>query len=215
MALFLGLAGTTPEAAFSVTRLMPNVDELDATVKLIDAVAPAAATVTVAVPAVTPATVTERIPFTSVVPAPGVRDTVPLPVWVSVTATFGIGEPPASFVVIVNVTGDVPFEGNDVPDAVNETVEPTIWTGSNAEAVPPAAVMVAVRLALLKVPEENVAVALPVASVVTVEVLRRPVSALKVILASGTIALVALTAVTVIVLEFELSDLIVVGEPDI
>jgi acetyl-CoA carboxylase carboxyltransferase component len=75
--------------------------------------------------------------------------------------------------------------------------------------------MVAVRFALLNVPEENVAVARPVGSVVTVEVLSSPVSALICICASGTAALVALTAVTVMVLESELSDFIVVGVPEI
>lgn len=164
----LGLAGTTPAPAFSVTRLMPKVVVLAATVKLVVAVVPTAATLTVAVPAVVPATETESWPFTSVVPVAGVIVTVPLPIWVSVTAAPEITKPPASFAVMVNVAGDVPLAGNDVLVAVNASVEPVICTGSKAVAAPEVAVMVAVRLVLLAAPEEKVAVALPVASVVTV-----------------------------------------------
>ena len=42
----------------------------------------------------------------------------------------------------------------------------------------------------------------------------KPVSALRVTVTPGTVELVALMAVTVIVLVVEPSDLIVVGEPD-
>lgn len=212
----LGLAGTTPVPAFSVTRLMPKVVEaLAATVKLLVAVAPTAATVTVTVPAVAPATETVSLPLASVVPLAGVSVTVPEPVWVSATVAPETGEPPASFAVIVSVAGDVPLASNEVPVALNVSVEPTICTGSKAVAAPAVAVMVAVRLALLALPEEKIAVALPVASVVIVVVLSSPVSALRVIVAPDTAALLASTAVTVIVLEFELSELTVVGEPDI
>lgn len=170
---------------------------------------------TVTAPAAAPATDTVRIPFTSVVPLEGVSVNVPEPVCVSATVAPEIGEPPASFAAMVKVAGDVPLASSDDPVALNVSVEPTICTGRMAEAVPPVAVIVAVRFALLKVPEEKVAVARPVASVVTVEVLSSPVSALMSICASGTAALVALTAVTVMVLESELSDFIVVGVPEI
>jgi hypothetical protein len=84
-------------------------------------------------------------------------------------------------------------------------------------AVPDVAVMVAVRFAWFAKPEpeEKVAVALPVASVTSVEELSCPVFVLRVIFAPDTDALLASIAFTVIVVEFELSEKIVVGVPDI
>ncbi len=66
-------------------------------------------------------------------------------------------------------------------------------------------------MSLETVPEENVKLAFPVVSVVTDEVLRMPVSALSATTAPGTAALDALSAVTVTVVDVELSDLTVVG----
>jgi hypothetical protein len=109
----------------------------------------------------------------------------------------------------------VPLDGTDVPVEFNVSVEPTICTGNKALADPAVAVIVAVRLALLAEPEEKVVLAFPVASVVNVELANSPVSAFKVILVSGTVALFASTAVTVIVVFVELSDLIVEGVPEI
>lgn len=212
IAVVLGLAGTTPVPPFSVNRLMPKVLAGDPTVTLAVTVEPAAATVTVTVPAVAPVIVTARFPFASVTPVAGVNVTVPVPAWDNVTAAPAIEKPPASLAVTVMGVG-APTATAAV-SGFTVTIEPMICTGSMAVAVPAVAVIVAVRLALLAAPEENVAVALPVASVVTVEVESRPVSALRLISTPGTDELVALTARIVIVLEFELSVLIVVGVPD-
>jgi hypothetical protein len=78
-------------------------------------------------------------------------------------------------------------------------------------------VMVAVRFAWLAAPnpEEKVAVALPVASVTRLEELSWPLLVLRVIVAPDTDALLASIALTVIVAEFELSEKIVVGVPEI
>lgn len=180
------------------------------------AAAPTADAVTVAVPAVAPATVTTYWPDASVKPAgvvTGVIVNVPVPEAVTPIAAPAIALPPASFAVKVIVTGDVPVLGTVEPVETAVSVEPTICSGIWA-VTPALAVMVAVRLALLVVPEEKVKVALPVVSVVTVEVLRMPVSALKATATFGTAAFVAVSAVSVIVVDEELSDLTVVGEAE-
>jgi len=179
--------------------------------------APTAAARTVAVPAATPApaTETDNLPLASVVPEEGVSVTVAPPVWVSVTVAPGMAVPPASLAVTVMVTGLAPLDCNDPLVAETASVEPTICTGSKAEAEPAVAVMVAVRLALLAVPDEKVSVALPVLSVVTVDTESRPVSVTSVTTAPATDELVVLTAATVIKLVVEPSDLTVVGVPDI
>ena len=84
-------------------------------------------------------------------------------------------------------------------------------------AVPDVAVMVAVRFAWFAKPkpEENVAVALPVTSVMSVEELSWPVFVLRIIVAPDIDALLASIAFTVIRVEFELSVKIVVGVPEI
>ena len=64
---------------------------------------------------------------------------------------------------------------------------------------------------MLAIPEEKVKVAVPVAPVVTVPVLSKPVSVLKVTTVFGTGAFELVTAVTVTVVVVELSDLTVVG----
>ena len=147
---------------------MPKVAAPAPTVKLADAVTPAAAAVTVVVPAIAPATATFNTPFTSVSPEAGENITVPLPTWLNVTIVLGMTKPPASLAVMVNIAGDKLVAGTVVVVDVNVSVEPTICTGSVALTVPAVAVIVAMRVALLAVPEEKVAVALPVASVVTV-----------------------------------------------
>ena len=83
--------------------------------------------------------------------------------------------------------------------------------------MPDVAAIVAVRFAWFAKPkpEEKVAVALPVASVVSVEELSWPVFVLRVIVAPDTDALLASIAFTVIMVKFELSEKIVVGVPDI
>lgn len=74
--------------------------------------------------------------------------------------------------------------------------------------------IVAVRLAKLVVPDLNVNVAVPSAPVVTVEELTMPVSVPKATTIPGNAALDALNAVTVKVVELELSDGTVVREAD-
>ena len=110
----------------------------------------------------------------------------------------------------VMVTGDVPLSGTLAPVAFTVSVEPMICIG-NCAVTPALAVMVAVRLALLAVPEEKVKVALPLASVVTVGVLTIPVFALKLTTTPDMAAFPLSNAVTVTVAEVELSDLTVVG----
>jgi hypothetical protein len=217
MAEVLGLAGTTPVPAFSVSKSMPKVDVVAVTVKLMAEVAPAAEAVTVTVPAVPPFTVTTSWPLEFVVPEVGVSVTVPVPDWVSDTAVPEIGFPPLSLAVMVKVTGDAPPAGTDVPVACNATVEPTTCTGSVAVAEPDVAVMVAVRFAWFAKPspEEKDAVALPVASVVRVELLSCPELVLKVIVAPDTDALPASVAFTVIVVALESSVKTVEGVADI
>ena len=111
---------------------------------------------------------------------------------------------------MVKVTGDVPSSGSVVPVEFTVTVDPTICTGICADTAPAVAVMVAVRLILLA-PEEKVTVAVPAAPVTTVADPKTPVSVPMVKATPGTAAFVAFNAVTVIVVEVELSDLTVVG----
>jgi hypothetical protein len=56
----------------------------------------------------------------------------------------------------------------EFPPAINASVDPAIWIGICAEAVPALAVTVAVRLDRLPTPEEKVKVAEPSVPVVTV-----------------------------------------------
>src|SRR3989338_7333905 len=182
------------------------------TVRAVVAVAPSAAALTVTVPdpPAAPAAVTVSWPLASVVPDAGVSVTFPVPVLVKVTAALGTTLPPASFAVMVKVTGDVPASGSVVPVEFTVTVDPTICTGICADTAPAVAVMVAVRLILLA-PEEKVTVAVPAAPVTTVADPKTPVSVPMVKATTGTAAFVAFNAVTVIVVEVELSDLTVVG----
>ena len=111
------------------------------------------------------------------------------------------------------VAGDVPLSGSVAPPPENnESVEPRIWIGIWAVAVPAAAVTVAVRFAKLVVPDLKVNVVVPSAPVVAVDELTMPVSVDKVTMTPGTAALAALSAVMVIVVVPELSEGTVVGE---
>lgn len=104
------------------------------------------------------------------------------------------------------MTGDVPSLGTLVPDVEDtDSVEPEIWMGICA-LTPAVAVIVAVRLAKLAVPDLNVKVAVPSAAVVTVDELIMPVSADRVTTIPESAAFVALSAVTVMVVEAVLSD---------
>lgn len=206
-------------AGISSDSAMPKVTADDVTVTGADAVAPTALPVTVTAPAAPPATETIYCPLLSVTPAglvTGVIVTVPAPaVLVTEIAAPETGIPPASLAVKVMVTGEpLPPVRTVLPLAFTVRVEPTIFTGSVVFIPPDEAVIVAVRLDLLAVPEEKVKVALPAASVVTVWVLRMPVSALRLITTFGVAASAALSAVRVTVVEFELSDLTVVGEAE-
>ena len=80
--------------------------------------------------------------------------------------------------------------------------------------VPAVAVIVAMRLLAFVVPDENVTCALPKASVVTVPEERIPVSAEKFTTTLGSAALAAESAVAVIVIVFELSDLTLVADAE-
>ncbi len=91
------------------------------------------------------------------------------------------------------------------------TVEPTIWTGSWVVMLPELAVSVAVRLALLVVPEVRVKVAVPVGPVVTVCEPRIPVVVARFTTTSAMAAFVEESAETVTVVGVELSEGIVAG----
>jgi hypothetical protein len=214
MELVFGLVGVTGGSVFSVSWSMPKVVATVAeTVKSMVAVAPTAVALTVTAPAVAPLTLTANTPLALVVPLAGVNVTPPAPAWVNTTVAPGITVPPASLAVTVSIS--VPPTSIDVACALNVSVDPIICTGSKLETVPADAVIVAVRLAFSNVPDEKVTDAIPVASVVTVPALSRPVSVLKVIVSLGTAALPELTAAIVIVALFELSDFTVVGAADI
>jgi hypothetical protein len=194
--------------------VMPNVPAAAETVIDCDADEPAAVAVTVAVPALAavPAVTIENLPCASV--TPDVGDIVSCPpvfvAQVAVYATPGKPVPTAFFAINVTVTGDVPSLGTLVPDVENtESVEPEIWIGICALA-PAVAVMVAVRLAKLDVPDLKVNVTVPSAPVVTVGALTIPVSVDNPTTIPESAAFDASNAVTVIVVDAELSEGIVV-----
>lgn len=194
---------------------MAKVAAVELTVRSAVAFAPntAASMRTEPDPPATPVAVTTSWPLAFVVPDAGVSVTLPAPVLVIVTVALGTTLPPASFAVMVNVTGDPPSSESVVPLDSNVTVEPTTCTGICADAVPAVAVIVAVRLDLLA-PEAKVTFALPVASVMTVADPKTPLSACMVTVISGIAALAAFNAVTVMVAEVEPSDLMVVLDVD-
>ena len=101
-----------------------------------------------------------------------------------------------------------------VPLDIIVTVEPTTSMGTCDDTDPDVAVIVAVRLIgpFVPPPDENVAVAVPVSSVVTVGGTTLPVSVLIVIVTSDKAAFEAFNAVMVIVEVVVPSDLTVGGE---
>lgn len=107
---------------------MAKVEADGLTVSEVVAIAPSAVALTVTAPAppATPATVTASWPLASVVPDDGVSVTFPVPVLVKATAAPETILPPASFAVMVKVTGDVPSSGSVVPVEFTVTVDPTI-----------------------------------------------------------------------------------------
>jgi hypothetical protein len=116
-------------------------------------VAPAAATVTVTAPAVTPVAVTLKFPEASAVQGEvalqdGASVTAPAPALPVVKTTDGlaIAAPAASFTEIFSVTGLVPLSGKVAEVGLTTTVEPTICTGKLAVVPPTEAVIVATRL---------------------------------------------------------------------
>ena len=115
---------------------------------------------------------------------------------------------------MVKVIESVPAVERVVPFADIVTFDPTISMGTCDDIDPALAVIVAVRSTgpFAPPPDENVKVALPSVPVVTVPVLRLPVSALMVITTPDNAALEAFFAVTVIFEDVEPSDLTVGGE---
>jgi hypothetical protein len=218
--MFIGvrvlLAITVP---FNVCLSMEKVAADGETVRVAVEVAPNAAAVTVTVPASVPVATTLTLPDAFVVHGAanvhgGASVAVPLPPMVKVTVVFGTATLAESFALMVSVWVVEPSSGSVAAGGFTATVEPTICTAIWALMLPAAAVMVATRLALVKVPEVKVRVALPVASVVTDPVERLPVFALNPTVVEGTTALEASTAVTVIVVWLTPSELIVVGAAD-
>jgi len=136
-------------------------------------------------------------------------------VWLSVT---GVPEyiklPTASFGVTVNVTVELPSSATIVPVDVTETVDPVISMGNTGDTTDPAVpVICAVRLVSFLIvgvspPREKITVP----GVVTVGVLRIPVSVLIVTTTSDSEAFEEFNAVTVIVEVTEPSVFIDVGE---
>jgi hypothetical protein len=123
-------------------------------------------------------------------------------------------KPPAFWAVTVKVIESVPALVRVVPLGFSVTVDPTISMGTCDDTDPDVAVIVAVRLIgpFGGPPDENVAVAVPVSSVVTLYGATLPVSALMVITTPDNAALEEFFAVTVIVEDVEPSDLTVGGE---
>ena len=190
---------------------MPNVAAADETVMVAEAVDPAATEDTVAVPVAgepAPETTIENTPDEFVVPDVLSRVNCP-PVVVTQEAVNGVfASPlPCAFLAIKEiVTGEVPSFGTLEPvDESTLNVEPAICT--EICAVPPAlAVIVAVRLAKLEVPDLNVKLAVPSVPVVTVGELTIPVSVDNAITMPESAAFDPSNAVTVIVVDPELSE---------
>ena len=113
----------------------------------------------------------------------------------------------------VKVIESVPALVRVVPLGFIVTVDPTISMGTCDDTDPDVAVIVAVRLIgpFVPPPDENVKVAVPLVLVVTVSVLRLPVSALMVITTPDNAALDEFFAVTVMVDDVVPSDFTVGG----
>jgi hypothetical protein len=213
-----GVRVTTGPVLFDVWAI-PKVPAGAVTLIVADVVAPAADAVIVAVPVAVPvpATVSENLPNASVEPVVGISVSWP-PVVVIQEAVNGVlaSPVPCAFLAIkVTVTDAAPLLGTLEPVLLNtESVEPDIciWICAVAPAL---AVIVAVRLAKLLVPDLKVKVAVPSTPVVTVDELTMPVSAPKDTAIPGTAAFEELSAVTVKVVEPVLSDGTVKAEAEI
>jgi hypothetical protein len=207
----LGMAG----ADASWVSLIAKMVAAGETVPVVVAVDPTEVAVTVAVPLppATPETVVENLPALSVVPDVGLTLTTPGPVVATETGAPATTEPAPFLAIKVTIAGDDPSSGTVKPPPENtSSVEPDIWTGIWAVTVPAVAVIVAVRLAWVAVPEWNVTVPWPLAPVVTVWASNTPVSVPNVTVTPGTTAFVELSGVTVIVVVTESSDGMLVGE---
>lgn len=199
------------DAALSCVSLIAKAEEASETVTSTDAATtPAALAVTIVVPAAAPAIETEKLPLLFVILG-AVKVTAPVPDWVSVTGIPEIGLPPAS-------KAEKTTDAESEPSAVTVRVvglavsfDPSISIDKLAVTFSAVAVMVAVRLVWLVVPEEKVKVAWPWVSVATAGALKVPVSAVKVTIAPGTIVFEASSTVTVIVAEVESPDLTVMA----
>ena len=140
----------------SCVLVMANTVAAGLTVTVAAAVAPTAVAVIVAVPtpAATPETTVENWPLLSVVPELVLRLTTPVPLVATVIDAPDSGAPIALFAMNVMVTGDVPSSGTlrPLPDTTDK-VEPAMRIGIWAVTEPAVAVIVAVRLATVDVPE--------------------------------------------------------------
>ena len=155
-------------------------------------------------PTAEPETDAVKLPFVSVIPVVGVNRMPPVPALVNVTVCPGSAAPAPDLTLTVSVADVPPATSVDAVD-VTVTVVPKIDIGICVERPLAVAVIVAVRVATLAVPEEKVTVALPVASLVAELAERKPVSAEKVI---GTPAIAAFdesVTVAVIVVDALLS----------
>lgn len=139
-------------------------------------VKPTVTTVRVTAPAPVGVTVAVYVPAESVVPDAGESVTVPGPVDVIETTWFGITAPAPLFTTTVRFAGVEPTT-SDVVLAETVAVAPAMVIGICVDFPLAVAVIVAVRVAMFVVPDENVTTALPDASLVTEEAESTPVSA--------------------------------------
>ncbi len=182
-----------------------NATDAPVTVKLKVRVSPTAATVIVAVPAVTGVTVVVAVPVASVVNVVAPSVTPPAPLVVSVTVCPASPAPPAPLTTMVNVALPPPITRLDADDET-VIVAPVMRIGICVDLPLAVAVIVAVRLVGLVDPAENVTLALPEASLTAELTVRKPVSAEKLTVTPDTAALAASTTVAVIVVVLLLSD---------
>ncbi|MDH4189046.1 MAG: hypothetical protein OEW21_02415 [Betaproteobacteria bacterium] len=197
--------------------LIAKVVDDSVTLTVAAAVDPTAVAVTVATPTppATPATLTVNFPALSVTPDAGVTVTTPVPEATTEIGALATPVPCAFRAMKTILAGDVPLSGTVWPLPLNTaSVEPEIWIGIWAVANSEVAVIVAVRLARLPTPDENVKVAVPFAPVVTVAELTTPVSVPSAMGTPGRAAFDAFNAVTVTVVLAVLSEGTDVGEAD-
>jgi hypothetical protein len=173
-------------------------------------VSPTDVTVRVTVPLVAGATVVVKVPVESVVPVDAPSVTVPVPACVTVTVCPGRTAAETLLTVTVRVAA-LPPTMSDEADEASVTVDPLMRIGICVDLPLAVAVMVAVRVVGFDEPEEKVTVALPVESLTTEPVDRKPVSAENVTVTPATAAFDVSTTVAVIVEVVLLSAATVVG----